>query len=346
MSALRKISSRDVATQAGVSQTTVSYVLNGREDVAIPPATRQRVLDAARELGYRANRSAKAMRSGRFGSVSLLLSEDPSMSILPVERLGSILDSLEAQETHLIVSRFSDATLTDRQQMPRILREIMADGLLINYNANLPEQMAEVIRQNRIPAFWMNSRQAADCAYPDDYGGAKQATEYLLALGHWRIAFACFHPSAHYSFTDREAGYADAMREARLPAETLQMRIDLTSQKTIRATTPWLQGDNPTTAILTYSWHNVFPLIPAALALGLSLPDDLSLMTFHSAPVTDFGRTVGAMILPEHEIGRRSVEALLAKIDDPAQTFAPIALPLELAPGDTTGPPTVRQDRR
>ncbi len=342
MSGVRKISSRDVATQAGVSQTTVSYVLNGREDVAIPPATRQRVLEAARDLGYRANSSAKAMRSGRFGSVSLLLGQNPAMSLLPPSRLESILDALEQRDTNLIISRFDDATLTDHRQMPRILREIMADGMLINYNANLPEQMAEVIRQNQIPAVWMNSKQDADCVYPDDFHAAKQATEYLLGLGHRRIAFGCRNPSAHYSFTDREAGYAAAMREADCAAETARLWIDLKTPETIRAATGWLRGERPVTAILTYAVDDVFTLIPAAAALGFILPDDLSLITFDTAPMRDFGRTVGTMILPEREIGREAVRLLFEKIADPAQTFPPRCLPLELVPGDTTGPPRAR----
>lgn len=335
MTPLRKISSRDVAAQAGVSQTTVSYVLNGRDDVAIPPATRQRVLDAAHALGYRANASAKAMRSGRFGSVALLLGQNPAMSILPPPRLQSILDALEERELHLIVSRFDDETLTDTRKMPRILREITADGLLINYNSNLPEHMAGVIAQNQIPAVWMNSKQDADCVYPDDFDAAKRATEHFISQGHRRIAFGCASPSAHYSFTDRAAGYTAAMNAANLPPETLLLRIDLTSPQTMRETAAWLGGAAPITAVLTYSYHDVFPIVPAVAAFGLTMPADFALMTFHYELIREFGRTIGVMRLPEQEIGRKSVEMLIVKISNPAQTFAPFALNLELNSGDS-----------
>ena len=335
MTTLRKISSRDVASRAGVSQTTVSYVLNGRDDVAIPPATRQRVLDAARDLGYRANASAKAMRSGRFGSVALLLSQNPSMSILPPPRLQSILDALEERDLHLIISRFDDETLTDARKMPRILREIMADGLLINYNSNLPEHMADVIAQNQIPAVWMNSKQDADCVYPDDYDAAKRATEHFIAQGHSRIAFGCASPSSHYSFTDRAAGYTAAMNAANLTPETLLLNIDLTNPQTVRETAGWMRGANPVTAVLTYSYYDVFPIVPAAAAFGLTMPADFVLMTFHHDSIREFGRTIGVMRLPEPEIGRKSVELLIEKIANPAQTFAPLAIPLELLAGDS-----------
>ena len=339
---VRKISSRDVAQKAGLSQTTVSYVLNGREDVAIPAATRQRVLEAARELGYRVNSSARTMRSGRFGTVALLLSENPAMSLLPAERREGILDALEARGMHLLLSRFSDSTLTDHAQMPRILQELRADGLLINYNANLPEQMAELIAQNAIPAVWMNSRQPADCVFPNDQDAGRRATEYLLSLGHRRIAFAIHSVTGHYSYTDRKAGYAAAMRKAGYPSQELRLWTDL--PQPLRAEMPldWLQGETSVTAILAYSPDSVVPLTLAAVSRGLSIPGDLSLLTFAAHPPDMGGASVGTLLLPEREIGRRSAELLLRKIEDPAQTFPPVALPLELTAGDTCAAPQRR----
>ena len=342
MTAIRKISSRDVALKAGVSQTTVSYVLSGRENIAIPDATRQRVLDAAADLGYRANSSAKAMRSGRFGSVSLLLSENPAMSILPPERLEGILDALEAAGMHLIVSRFADAALADREQMPRILRELMADGLLINYNTNLPDHMAERIAQNRIPAVWMNSKQDADCVYPDDWDAARRATETLLEMGHRRIAFATHTGTTHYSYADRARGYAQAMTAAGLAPQCIETWNDLPALPARDARVPWLNGGDAATAILTYSTETASLIFAAALALGRNIPGDFSLLTFNHRPVNLFGPTIATMRLPEREIGRKSVEMLLAKIKEPTQNFDPIAVPCEMRAGDTLGPPARR----
>lgn len=346
MTTLRKISSRDVALKAGVSQTTVSYVLSGRENIAIPDATRKRVLEAAADLGYRANSSAKAMRSGRFGSVSLLLSENPSMSILPSERLEGILDALEAVGMHLIVSRFADAALADREQMPRILRELMADGLLINYNTNLPDHMAERIAQNCIPAVWVNSKQDADCVYPDDWDAARRATETLLELGHRRIAFATHTGTTHYSYEDRMNGYTQAMIAAGLAPQRLETWRELPALPARNAVISWLNGNDAPTAILTYATETASLIFAAALALGLNIPADLSLLTFNARPVDLFGPTLATMLLPEREIGRNAVEMLLAKIKTPEQTFAPASLACELLAGDTLASPQAKTGRR
>ena len=339
--AVAKISSKDVANKAGVSQTTVSYVLNGREDVAIPSATRQRVLDAARELGYRANSSARSMRSGRFGSIALLLSENPSMSILPPDRQEGILDALEAAGMNLIVSRFADATLTNREQMPRILNELMADGLLVNYNTNLPEHMAERIAQNNIPAVWMNSKQEFDCVYPDDFDAARRATHHFLALGHRKIAFATHTGTSHYSYDDRIGGYTQAMRDAGLAPQIIEMWHELRGIPEPGSVISWLNGDAPT-AFLTYTSETAAVLFAAALALGLRVPADLSLLTFNSCPVNIFGPTIATMILPEREMGRKAAEILLEKIKTPEQVFAPVSLPLTLSSGETLAAPAGR----
>ena len=336
---LSKVSSKDVAQKAGVSQTTVSYVLNGREDVAIPAATRQRVLNAAHDLGYRANSSARSMRSGRFGSVALLLSENPSMSILPPDRQEGILDALEAAGMHLILSRFADATLTDKEQMPRILNELRADGLLINYNTNLPEHLAERIAQNNIPAVWMNSRQEFDCVYPDDFGAAHRATQHLLSLGHRKIAFATHTGTTHYSYADRIGGYAQAMHDAGLAPQIIEMWHELCGIPERDTVISWLNGDAPT-AFLTYTMDTAAALFAAALALGLRVPTDLSLLTFHANPVSLLGPAIATMLLPERDIGRKAVETLLAKINGPEQTFAPITVPLAFTEGETLALPT------
>ena len=232
---------KDVARASGVSAQTVWRILNGKNKNN-NENTAQRVVSAADELGYRANSSAKAMRSGRFGSVALLLSEYSGLSLLPVERREGIQDVLGEQEINLILSRFSNDALTNQERLPRILREIMADGLLINYNANLPQPMVDIISQYQIPAVWINSRQPADCVYPDDRdAGRGSAAKRLLTLGHRRIGFAYAAPTSHYSFAERIAGYEEVMQESRhLPTRLVPVPVDLTGHDAVLKATSFM----------------------------------------------------------------------------------------------------------
>ena len=328
---------KDISEQSGLSLQTVSRILNGRGDKH-QEATRERVMQVARDLGYRANSSAKAMRSGRFGSVALLLSEDPARSLLPTECRDGILDALGEDEINLILSRYSDDRLSSQETLPLILRQTMTDGLLINYNDSFPQRMIDLIAQFAIPAVWINSKQPADCVYPDDFDGAKRATEHLLSLGHRRIAFACFYPNSHYSYHDRIAGYEYAMRQAGLTPQTI---VDYRGRKNQSDPAPdlsWLHGADRATAIIAYSDGSARFLLYEAAIQGLSAPDDFSLVVFNAAPMYDTGPLVTIMHLPEREIGRTAARMLLQKIESPALPLEPQALPLKLVEGATCLP--------
>src|SRR5688572_11482874 len=96
------ITLKDVALQAGVSQMTASVVLNGsKPGVPVADDTRQRVLRAAEELGYQTNGAAKAIATGKFGCVALLLSTQPHVSTLPQRVLEGIHDALAERDMHL-----------------------------------------------------------------------------------------------------------------------------------------------------------------------------------------------------------------------------------------------------
>jgi len=180
----------DVAKRAGVSIPTVSFVLNNKQSrQTISDATKARVWQAIDELGYRRNHAAKTTRTGLFGCAALILSTSRSRSYLPEALLDGIYKELESQGMHLVITRLSDAKLTDPKYVPGILRECMADGLLIDYINDFPPQMAELIESRNIPAVWLNVRRERDCVTPDDFQAGYDATRHLIAAGHARIAY-------------------------------------------------------------------------------------------------------------------------------------------------------------
>lgn len=321
-----------VAERSELSLQTVSRILNGHAE-QYQEATRERVLRAADELGYRPNSSAKAMRSGRFGSVALLLSENSGLSILPTELREGIQDALNAHETNLILSRFSDAELTHSERTPRILREIMADGLLINYNTHFPQSMADIITQHNIPAVWINTRQPADCVFPDDREGGRLAAERLLALGHSRIAFAYVRETWHYSFPERLAGYEEAMHAVGLPTQRCEIPIALHRPDEVLAATPFLDGPERTTGFILYASQGLTMLLAAILLRGLALPGDAAIVCFNDTPLTFEDLPVDTMLLPEREVGRAAARMLLKKIENPHTPQEPVSLPPSLIPG-------------
>jgi DNA-binding LacI/PurR family transcriptional regulator len=208
-SASKRVTVKDVAARAGVGHPSVSVVLNGaKSGMHVAPATRQRILEAAAELDYRPNTSARAMKTGRFGCIGLLTSTEPRRYGVQAELQHGIHDELATHDLNLMLVQAPDASLTDEAVVPRLLREWMVDGLLIGYNVCVPPQMAEIIHRHHIPSVWLNAEQEFDSVRPDDEGGTYAATQHLLQLGHRRIAYVSIARPIHYSVAARSAATA------------------------------------------------------------------------------------------------------------------------------------------
>jgi LacI family transcriptional regulator len=227
--------------------------------------------------------------------------------------------------------------------MPKILREWSADGLLINYNAAIPEAMIELIKQHELPAVWINSIQSADCVYPDDEKAAYEATQHLLHLGHERIVYATC-PVGHYSEPARRQGYEAAMHSAgRAPRTMIVFNGQVDSHDAISLRPENLTGTKAPTAFVCYNTQAVQALMLVAIEAGVAIPRELSLIGFCVSPTEALGvRNVDVMILPEFEMGRFAVEVLMRKVAYPQDITPPKSLPFRFERGWTTAPPLGR----
>ena len=128
-------------------------------------ATRARILAAAEELGYRRNASMGMARSGKFNALGLSLSTHPNHSRLTSELLKGLNEGVRENNLHRIVQELPDSPLTEVGFVPKILREWMCDGLLIDYIHNLPSELLELVRKNNTPAVWNNTKLEAETLY-------------------------------------------------------------------------------------------------------------------------------------------------------------------------------------
>lgn len=302
------VKSEDVARAAGVSRATVSLVLNGRTDIAIPDITRQRVHEAARTLGYRPHRSGRAMRSGKTGTLAFVLSTVAVRSLFTPRLLEGLLSGAAQHDHHLLVARLDDTQLD-----PKILREVVADGLILNYNSQLPPRLVERITDAKIPAIWINDKRDFDCVYPDDFQGAYDATRQLLAEGHTQIGYAGWNPGPHYSMTDRLGGYRAALAQYGLPERVAL--LETSSPEVLAGCTAVVCY---TARVLELSWKHV---------------PDAHFVCFDAYPYTSLERSFDTWILPDEELGLLAVELLLQKLAAPNVSLPARAVPLTLQRG-------------
>lgn len=337
----KNITMKDVALRAGVHLSSVSVVLNGsRSSAGISSQTRERIVEAAEELGYRRNGSAHTIRTGRFGNVAILLSPIRSRSYLPLPLLAGFHDALEQHNMSLTFCLLGDEQLEESATLPKFLREHMCDGLLIDYNLHIPQSMIDSIRRHQLPAVWINSKQESDCVHPDDFEAAQQATNHLLQLGHHRIAYVDFANNSedpHYSAHDRCEGYVSAMC-----AEGLEPQIwntHLAGDDQVDFCEKMLCNPQHPTAVVSYATYAFESLIHAAARLRLRVPTDLSLVSFGPEKINYLHQPMTVLLEPQYQIGQLATDMLLKKIESPNDPIAPQAIRFELVAGQTSAPP-------
>lgn len=332
-----KVTVTQIARHLQVSQPTVSAVLSGRGgNTRVSTELAQRIRDAAQRMGFRPNAAAKAMATGRFNTIAILQSTVGFLSFLPRAMFDTIHDALAARQMHLMIAKVPDAKLADPQYVPQILKELICDGLLINYQARIPPQLVTMIEQHRLPAIWINSKHPHNCVYPDDFAGAYQATRRLIELGHRRIAFSLFCAFEHFSGVDRRDGYAQAMREAGLSPQILQYERTPTPV-IVGQLTDLLAGPSRPTAVIGYTGEVARSWYRAALRAGLGVPDHLSIIGFSDEPIAEVDGTLATVALPGPQMGQTAVEQLLQLIQTPGKTFEPVQIECGFVPGQSLG---------
>ncbi len=342
----KPVTMTQVARETGLSRQTVGLALGERAHL-LKPETRERVLRAASTLGYRRSGSAVAMRTGRTNCFALLLSTIGSRSILPRWLVDGIQQAMREHDLHLAVESLPDEQLTSEGHVPKLLREVACDGLLINYNAQVPQRMIDLIGEYVLPAIWLNSKQDADCVYPDDYAAAEKLTQRLIGLGHQRIAYVDYTHSAHevpwhYSGIDRLAAYEQVMMDAGLSPQRLGSR-EIREQGSIwQHMAEHMKRDDRPTAVIGYCGMEARACLHGGLASGLAVPRDLSVTCFDNSSDQGIGIDIACCIIPDAIVGKAGVEMLQQKVNQPNKLLSPHRIELQFKEADTLDvPPTL-----
>ncbi|HEV7298283.1 MAG TPA: LacI family DNA-binding transcriptional regulator [Tepidisphaeraceae bacterium] len=328
---------KDIARATGLSLSAVTQVLGERGHL-FRPETRDRVLQAARELGYRPNSAARAVRRGRFGMVGLLSRALDAGSIVPGEVLYILQRELRERDCRLVAEQVSSSDLVSGEGVPRLARVLSVDGVFISIAHSISEQLVDFMSRSQLPAIWLNARIASDCVFPDDFGSLRDATERLLRLGHRRIALIMSRragaPEDHYSLADREAGYAAAMSAAGLAPQ-----IEVLPVGDAEAFRALLAGEGRPTAILTDDGADTSGVLLHAVQAGLRVPDDLSIVALDRSELRIGGFQVDTCVLPFNKMALHAVPMLFERITGVVSSHPPRPLPYSYVAGTTCAAP-------
>jgi LacI family transcriptional regulator len=133
-----------IAREAGVTEMTVSNVLNGKNKENRPSSAKRasEIRTIAARLGYRPNAAARAVASGRFGAYGLLISSDPLRGNIFTGTWRGLFNALDEQGLRLVVGDVDATRFAEKDYLPRLVREWSVDGLIVSHTSDIPEDRA------------------------------------------------------------------------------------------------------------------------------------------------------------------------------------------------------------
>lgn len=310
----------DVAARSGVSIATVSRAL--REPHRVSDDTRDRVLHAVRELGYRPNRAASGLRRGRTGVIALLVPdiENPYFSSLTK---GAQATARE-RGYGLVVVDTTERADVEAEEITALRSQI--DGIILASSRLTDDELA-AIADTTVSVLINRDLDDRGGGAPsitvDEAIATREAVAHLVELGHRRIAYVG-GPDASWSQARRSQGIRSAVAE--LPGvELIELSGYAPDAGGGRLAADALAGELPT-AVVAYNDLVALGLLARWSEVGIRVPDDVSLIGFDNTFVTELASpqltSVGADL---RELGDAAVELLLARIDEPGGDAASVS---------------------
>lgn len=336
----RQARSRDVAELAGVSRTTVSFVLNNVPGVKITEETRQRVLDAARELNYYPTAAARSLASGKTNRIGLILGEGHDRlaadAFLPTFLQG-VTASIH-QRGYLLVLQMSE-DVPNHEAYLRLIREQQVDGLILS-GPRSDDPVLPILKRERFPLILHGRLSGFEFPFVDvdNKAAAYQAASHLIGLGHRRIGFISNAPLSYSGAQDRLAGYKQALTEHDIAIDGSLIHAAAFLPETGKTAMERLLALSASaTAVFVASDVVALGAMAAVRETGRRIPDDMAFVGFDdiflaalaSPPLT-------TVRVPAYGLGWTAAEILVSLIEED-QGVGSVTLETELVIRESCG---------
>ena len=304
---------RDIASDVGVSIMTVSRALADKPGVA--QETRQRVLEAARRLGYAVNPDGQSVTREITSTIGVLVNNIGS------EYIAEIIDGI----SNILDVAYYDIVIFNPSRMRRSpddyvvdISQRQVDGLVIAASNMLSAQCMDYLEQlcrQHFPIVFIDQR-VANAAIPyvtaQNWQGAFDATRYLIQLGHRRIGFIV-GPLTESPSSERLAGYRDALAQNGIPYDDLLTRYgDFSRQGGFINAQALMALEKPPTAIFASNDPMAFGVLKALQQSGRRVPEDISVIGFDDiGSSADTHPPLTTVRQPLREMGRAGAQILL-----------------------------------
>jgi len=304
----------EVAKLARVSPGIVSRLLNEDATLRIRDDTRERVLDAARQLNYTPNYAARALRKAKVGVIGLAV-HDASNPVYSEIVAGAQAEATRAGYALMLAD--VDALATDDQVFRRIMSSGAIDGLLLQRAGTESDTFVTKIASGKVPTILLNdhTRGPIGSVAVDDYAASHLATSHLIELGHREIGQ--LRVDGPQSRSDqRTRGWSDALLHVGLePSSDLVVEGGHTAENGYRGMRKLLSVPRRPTAVFVANVLAAVGAMSACRDARVDVPSDMSLVGLHDMSLAEYlSPRLTVVRLPLYEMGSRAVALLLEQL--------------------------------
>lgn len=329
---------------------TVSRVMNGGENVR--ERTRERVLEAIKQLRYSPNTAARSLAAGEATHIGLLYS-NPSAAYLSQFLVGA-LDSARKAGCHLVIEACEFEDDAEQSEAAKRFAEADVEGVILPppLSESVPILTELALAETSVVTVAMGKLyENALNVRIDDFAAAAEMTNYLISLGHRRIGLIKGHPE-HIASAERERGFLDAVGAAGLDSKDVIIEQGyFTFRSGLEAAERVLDSPRRPTAIFASNDDMAAAVISVAHRRGLNIPGDLSVVGFDdTAPATTVWPELTTIRQPVSAMAAEALNLLLADLRNRRSGLPPVAaervLDHQLIIRESSGPPPTAPQRQ
>ncbi|GAB4457919.1 MAG: LacI family DNA-binding transcriptional regulator [Armatimonadaceae bacterium] len=330
----QRVTAKDIANQLGLSQPTVSRILNETKGYRVSEETRRRVLSTAAEMGYRPNALARSLRSQRTNALGLYTGYgyvDARNAFLAAV-IGGVQRAADGYEMDLLL--YGTFRGTSTEDIFGKMMDGRIDGLLVHTHAEDP--LVARLRESRLPTVAIaDTIPGIPSVVCDDGDGIRQLVGYLREQGHERIGFV--RPKQRFTSVEiRAEAFREALQVYCPNSDIRVLTIDLEEAAPVLETLKTMP--DPPTALCCWNDLTALRLLDACRKCGVRVPEDLAVTGFDGLmDVWTVGRSLITVGAHWNEITTRAVELLVRWINDGSPATIPdvVRMPVNLIAGDT-----------
>ena len=319
---MKKITIKDIAAEAEVSISTVSFVINGKgEKMGISAPVIKKVQDVADKLNYRPSMIATSLRTGKTRSIGLIVEDISNQFFADLARV------IEEEARKIDYRVFYCSTGDDDERSEELIHSLLqanVDGFIITPTQNLEDKIELLLRLKK-PVVLVDRYfpgQRVSHVVMDNYEAANSATKFLIDKGCKNIAVVN-NTSEMIQMTLREDGYRDALKEAGLYSKSLVLHMDyhIDEKTRIDGLLNFFKKNKKIDAVLFLANYMGLAGLQAFRGMGVTIPDDILVISFDDHDSFKLHTpTITVIAQPIEDIAVKSIQLLTSQMNN-METF-------------------------